>query len=719
MNFIGIIRLIIRHYILLLVFAIIAAACAYLFSGDQKTSYQSKVVIYTGIASGYSIESIEGSTFNNYKTNNAFDNLINIIKSRETTQKTAIELLATHLSMSKPNPFYLSIVNYKALKAKAPKEVQAHIIADNPDKTCENFTKLYNSNDSNFIYKTINGFDPHYSVKTIEKISVKRVLTSDLIEISYDCNDPGICRHTLQLISKTLIINYRNVFQDQTTAVVKWFEEQVLKSAERLKDAEDKLLDFNSGNNIINYYEQTKFIAEQKELLDREIHQEKKELVGAEASKMKLEKQLGIKDDIFKTTNEILNLKAQYNELLNQIVILEGDKSLPGYNASEVKVLRNNAEILKIKLTAAISQLYNIQNSTEGVSIDRMLTEWLSKVLKVEEYTAKLKALDRRQNEFLQKYATFAPLGATLKRIEREISVCEQDYLERLHGLNLSKLRQQNIELSNNIRVIDEPIMPKTGKTVSKKLLAIIGFIVGFILALTILILLEVFDSTIKSAARAEALTRCKVVGLFPSMRYLSKNPQKELIIKRLIDITIRNTFYRQLIDGKPLRIAFVSTREQEGKDLLATLFVDRLLQRNFNCILLAPESKKIEPNQNHISYNPDDIVNLKSLINDNSKSHIILEVPSLIMNDYPSEIISTFDFVFLVCKSSREWNKADKKTLNRFTETTDKNPEIILNGVDVYQLESIFGEVPQNRSKFRKYIKKMLAFNFLGSKKI
>ena len=47
-----------------------------------------------------------------------------------------------------------------------------------------------------------------------------------------------------------------------------------------------------------------------------------------------------------------------------------------------------------------------------------------------------------------------APLGATLKRIEREINVAEKEYLSLLHSLNLSKLRQQNIELSSNIKAV-------------------------------------------------------------------------------------------------------------------------------------------------------------------------------------------------------------------------------------------------------------------------
>ncbi|MFZ4398966.1 MAG: GumC family protein [Bacteroidales bacterium] len=717
MNFLTIIRLIIRHYKVLIIFPLITAAMAFMMSGDQKTVYQSKASIYTGIASGYSIESEGQSTYNNYKTNNAFDNLINIIKSRETSQETALVLLATHLSIDKPNELLISKKNFTILKNKIPANVNKLIVANNYTKTLENIKKLYNSSDTNFVYNLVNSKNPYYSIDGINSVIVKRVTTSDLIEISYESDDPGICRLTLEILSKVLITNYREIFQDQTMAVVKWFDEQVKLSAERLKTAEDLLLAFNSDNNIINYYEQTKFIAEQKEQLDKEYHTERKEMMASEASKKKLEEKLGVKEVIFQTSSDILKMRNQLTDLINQMVILEADKEQAQNNASKINELKAKIESLKLKLAADIATLFNSQNSTEGIPIDRMLTEWLSKLMNYEESLAKLKAFEQRKSEFFQKYKTFAPLGATLKRIERQIGVCEQEYLERLHSLNLSKLRQQNIELSSNIKVIDKPNFPNAGKTTSKKLLGIIGYIVGLILVLTILILLEIFDTTIKSSERAEIIIGLKVAGLFPNFKQLEKNPQKEIIINRLVDITIRNTFSKRLSDETNLKIAFVSTREEEGKHKLATLFSDRLHQREINCVHYAPESSKPMSDITK-QYKPEIINELSTILNANIDKHIIVEIPSLLMNDYPSEVISSCDIVFLVCRSNREWNKADKKTISKFIETTNKTPELILNGVDIYQLENILGELPRTRSKIRKLIKKIITFDFFGSKK-
>jgi hypothetical protein len=48
--------------------------------------------------------------------------------------------------------------------------------------------------------------------------------------------------------------NYKNIKENRSDAVVKYFEEQLAQANNTLKLAEDKLLEFNKSYNIINYY---------------------------------------------------------------------------------------------------------------------------------------------------------------------------------------------------------------------------------------------------------------------------------------------------------------------------------------------------------------------------------------------------------------------------------------------------------------------------------
>lgn len=53
-----------------------------------------------------------------------------------------------------------------------------------------------------FVYELINFNHPHYSFNAISKINVRRIQSSDLLEISYKADDPGICMQTLILVTK-------------------------------------------------------------------------------------------------------------------------------------------------------------------------------------------------------------------------------------------------------------------------------------------------------------------------------------------------------------------------------------------------------------------------------------------------------------------------------------------------------------------------------------
>ena len=84
MSFIHFFRLILKNWKLLLLVPLALAASVYYFTRGQKKSYTSETVIYTGIASGYTLNGNNKADF--FMTNNAFDNLLSLISSRETKE---------------------------------------------------------------------------------------------------------------------------------------------------------------------------------------------------------------------------------------------------------------------------------------------------------------------------------------------------------------------------------------------------------------------------------------------------------------------------------------------------------------------------------------------------------------------------------------------------------------------------------------------------------
>ena len=119
MNIIDAIRLIRKHLVLLLFTPVILALLVVYLTKNPTFVYSSETTLYTGIASGSSIEMDKSFSF--FANNTAFDNLINIIKSRETEQEVAIRLLAQHLMLSEYDSRYISKSSFNDLRKITPK----------------------------------------------------------------------------------------------------------------------------------------------------------------------------------------------------------------------------------------------------------------------------------------------------------------------------------------------------------------------------------------------------------------------------------------------------------------------------------------------------------------------------------------------------------------------------------------------------------------------
>jgi hypothetical protein len=109
---------------------------------------------------------------------------------------------------------------------------------------------------------------------------------------------------------------------------------------------------------------------------------------------------------------------------------------------------------------------------------------------------------------------------------------------------------------------------------------------------------------------------------------------------------------------------------------------------------------------QNNISlnYNPD---------------FVIIELPALIYNNYPADLINHADLGILVCRSNRVWCEADVSTSKNLLETSASKIKIIVNGVNLSEIESVLGDLPKKRTDFRKKMKVLFKFQFFSKNQI
>jgi hypothetical protein len=124
----------------LIIAPLLVALAVFLGTRNMERSYPVDMTIYTGIVSGYAMETGETSVQNSTVVNNTIDNIINIILSKETLREVCLHLYARHMIYGDPDKDneYISAANYSHLQRITPAEVKMLIDTTSEEKTVEN-----------------------------------------------------------------------------------------------------------------------------------------------------------------------------------------------------------------------------------------------------------------------------------------------------------------------------------------------------------------------------------------------------------------------------------------------------------------------------------------------------------------------------------------------------------------------------------------------------
>ena len=113
------------------------------------------------------------------------------------------------------------------------------------------------------------------------------------------------------------------------------------------------------------------------------------------------------------------------------------------------------------------------------------------------------------------------------------------------------------------------------------------------------------------------------------------------------------------------------------------------------------------------------DILEQNNIQLDFTPDYVIIELPPIIHNNYPTELFTTSDIDILVCRSNRLWSEADQNALNGLLPNAGSKIHFVINGVELKEVESLLGDLPKKRSDFRQKIKALFQFQFFTKNQI
>lgn len=680
MTFAQIIRLLARFAPYILLSGIVMGSMSAYSSLNAKKEYQSHTLLNTGLISGYTLESNKGNRVDYAFTNNEMENLINMATSFETYKELSGKLLAD-LMLAQANGKKVlledNLSEWYAVLEEVPFQIEKTASAEEVYKQIKAISE---SDKENPIYKLMHSKNPIIGLEKLELLTVQREGSSDMIRMEYSSIDPYLSQRALSLITEIFLQKQKNIKQGQTDTVIGFFEEATENTLSRLQKAEDELLKFRVKNQIINYYEQTRFIAGNREELEKQYQEQLRIKAAANSALERVNLEIKDKRALSTLQQQIAfnqGKLADYNFALMELELIDGNEKEPS-NQLLQEELEGKISTIRNEMLGSTISVVDVNQTSDGVPTQNLLTQWLNSVITNEEATAKIEVMDQRRKEYSQIYDRFAPLGSTLKRLESEIDVAEREYLENLHSYNQARLHKYNQMMSSNLKVIDAPFYPAQPEKSKAAMMLILSFVVGLIIPSGALIGTELMDASLKTPKNAASITGLSVGGVLP---LYPKNVEKHPVDFNVLDRQAMNLFLQEL-------------KVKAGKTKEKSLVIISSIH---------PEEGKTKI-----------IEKLSKFIDEHSPSSKDLfefeEIPSLLNHPYAEERVQGAQIHLLVCRADRKWSEADQHALKVYKKFVEQKPLLFLNRVRTDIMEEMTGIVPRKRSWIRSKVKSVLS---------
>ena len=690
-----VIRAILKNLWILILFPVLMGVTVYYLTQNESKIYDSKMTIYTGISAAKLGIGDGGGKLDFFTANNSMDNLIALLKGRNTVQDAAIRLMAAHLSLPKHNPLFLSWESYQALQKLLPDSIKKEIAVMGNAAITEQKIITYLETHSNSKLSTIFMEDSHYGTeKILEKIKAARRASSDMIDISYESDDAAICVLTLKYLAESYFSRYKAMKRSQNLSAVEYFEAQLRDAYLKLRISEDELKGFISENNILNYYEQGKTLANYEKEEEQEEQDVRQKAKGADKALSSIEEKLFGTGDRKLTIDSLAYLRENITDTRQRLnaMLLNTENYTEEIEKARADIKNNYTAISR-----QVASLYNADYSIQGIPVSNVLTEWLSLFTDREKQLSYLELVAASKKMVSKRVEEFAPLGAELKRLERGVDVNESQYLSILHGLNMANLQRQSVEQASVQELVDEPYLPGDARKSKRMLLVIAAAFAGLVIILGIIVAKVVLDGSLLNATNAATITGLRVIACFPGIRKNRKDKKFEGTFKMATNQLINEVLVASRNKANPqesLKIAIYETMKSDKAAELANTLSNQLSLLQYPVLSFLPDGT----GQNYDA-NDAALAQLSwKQLQDNKgveKGYSILKLPPLNHALFPVHLVEQADLVIVSASSKRQWKQVDQQILEMVHTTHGAKPLLVLQEVETDQLKDFFGFVP------------------------
>lgn len=706
MTFQHFIRLLKENIPWIILFPLITALTVFYFTRNEKKEYLSKATIYTGLASGYSIQSVNKEGSMDYMTvSNAFDNLITTLNSNETMRRIGMQLLAQHLQLTKPDSLILGGVGFAKLQTAIPANYRTQFLkrADS-SKLYTQLDQLSRAELNNPVRALLDKPDSYYSAESIsKKLHANRKNSSDMLEMEYEADDRAVAQNTLNFAISTLNKRYKSLKSDDATPVIDYFEGKSQEAKQQLEEVEAKLRAFNVKHEVINFEDETKNLAFSREGFVREYTLELMRNKAAKAALDVLQKRMGQRGNLLVINEDLIRKQAELAAAETDLISAQSS----GHANSLIPTLETKVERITNEMKEIARRYYAAGDSPESIPQAKLVEDWLGKVIESEESNARLEVYKNRLEEYQKKTSEYSPLGSDLHQLRRELEIAEKKYLALTESLNEAQVHRQDLSVDNLLKILDPPTYPHQPKSSKRWLFVALGLAVGLFIALLITVIRFLLDNRLTSPENTEVKVGKPVMIVFPKVKKFSigaKESRAAISMFEQLGNAINIDVIQAADKTPPPLILLFSMRSKQGKTWIAHGLARLYAETGQQIAYFYPRVIKDEQpfEQDGVSFFPysirpgfmnandlSDLMEADKPFSSLAYHKIILELPPLISSPLPVYLLNKSHVSLLVIDANSVWGRKERQLMDLYNKISTTALITVLNRVETAYIEA------------------------------
>ena len=324
-------------------------------------------------------------------------------------------------------------------------------------------------------------------------LSVKHILNTHLLEVSFESTDPQLAARILNAhLDNYVEQNYRSRYEE-TADATKWLQSELDELRVKVRRSEDARIEYERNNQIWSVDDKSNVTTQRlselnKALTDAQSDSLKKQSLFEYARSGDVDVVPQIRDNAVLQDMEKKrgDLSIQYTDAVNQ------------YGPNYPKVQRLQAQMKNLDAQMAQQRKGIIAQLESDYREAKQHEELLSK------------ALDQQKTEVN---------SMSEKMIQYNVLKREAEANKALYDSLETKLKEAQISSglkSSNIRVVDPAMVPSTPARPAKTRNIALGFLVGIVCGIGLALLREYLDNTVKTPDDIETLVRLPSLAVVP-----------------------------------------------------------------------------------------------------------------------------------------------------------------------------------------------------------